>query len=550
MSPIFNARRSQFGVPVGTRPSIVSYQFAPVAGFTELPPENAPAGSFWSGENVWIRQGRLEPRGRLQRYGDNNPTTDLANGLFLYDSVSGNRYPVATSKGTVSYFNIGTRLWTTLSYVSSGTSDNPPSGGAGDLFFGTSSFLPRIDENVAVFTNGVDPVFAWGGPTSGMTFSTLTQGPIAKDVINFDNRLIAWNVAELSSLTQYVTRVAWTARGDPEDWTGEQSGFVELLTMRGAGTRLFAVGDEFVLASSKEIWLARRVGPPFIFDFSPLVQELGMPYPRAAIQTETGIYWLGGDLMIYRLAGRQVSAIGSAIHRTLHDRLVEPERCFFTWHPDLRHLSFWYTTVTGFAPNQGFTFSADAEVWTPQRFPQHRVSAGLSAQPLSSSATTWGGLVSTIESQLFTYNQLLGISELGTELFVSGSASVGNSGATTYTLGHSTSTSDDGTAVPSFVIFPLFGPEGPTRTKLINEVRLNLQANRASVLSIGLSTNGGATYVSERTLLVSAASNSSQYLSRPSAIGANVALRIRSEATGDWQLRLVTVHGQDQGRST
>jgi len=69
-------------------------------------------------------------------------------------------------------------------------------------------------------------------------------------------------------------------------------------------------------------------------------------------------------------------------------------------------------------------------------------------------------------------------------------------------------------------------------------------------LSVGLSTDGGATYVSERTLLVSAASNSSQYISRPSAVGANVALRIRSEATGDWQLRLVTVHGQDQGRST
>ena len=270
MSP----RYSRYGVPLPMPKSqFTTGRFTPTVGYTNLPDIQAPLGSLVSAQNVWVRDGRLEPRTRLARLGTNNAWNDVPNGAFPYDDIGGTKYPVVTSQDTVAYLNGDT--WSALSYVQlSAVTNQPPSGGENDLFFGTSVYLERRDLNEGIFVNGVDPAFAWAGPTEA-TYSTLTGAPIAHDVTLFDNRPVFWNIYDAASAARFVTRVQWTVRGDPEDFTGIGSGTDDLVDMRGQGTRIFATEDELVLFSTEEIWRGRKIGLPFIFEFQPLRKNVG-----------------------------------------------------------------------------------------------------------------------------------------------------------------------------------------------------------------------------------------------------------------------------------
>src|SRR5205807_6895340 len=138
-------------------------------------------------------------------------------------------------------------LWTPLTYVS-GTSAAPPSGGQNDFFFGAVTYLPRLDQNILVLTNGVDPAFA-ATPSQSTAYSTLTQSYIAKDVAAFDNRIFYWNVRYGSSASQLVQRLAWTTRGNPEqsDTSNIGPGYVDALDMTGFGTRIIPRLDSLLL---------------------------------------------------------------------------------------------------------------------------------------------------------------------------------------------------------------------------------------------------------------------------------------------------------------
>src|SRR5512135_1560330 len=404
------ARQSLFGFPVPLpRSAYTQVRFAPTLGFTDSPDLVNPPGSITSGRNVWIWANRLIPRPRLEMLGTNNILADQPTGAFAYDGVDGAFYPMLASKSTVVYLN-GT-AWAALTYVS-GTSNNPPSGGQNDLWREASVYLPRADANLAIMTNGVDPMFAWAGPSNGTGFSTLTQAPIAKDVALLQDHVVAWNVRYLSSTSQLVNRVQWSVRGDPEGWTTITSfaGFEDLLDMRGAGTRIFAQNDQLLLASDHEIWRGQFVGAPFVFQFTPFSRSLGIPFPNAAIQTQDGLYFLGSDLMVYRIDpywSAQPVAVGKAIQRSLHNMDADPGTSFFGYHADARQLTLYFTTAAGSEPMNGFTLEVDTGTWTPQLF-QHALVASFLAPTTSSAGTQWNQLVGSFAGQTLTYNQLLG----------------------------------------------------------------------------------------------------------------------------------------------
>ena len=377
--------RPRISRPRRSRSATTSTRFIPVEGFTELPDIEAPPGSITSGQNIWIRRGRLEPRWRLQQAAD-NILNDTPTGAFDYDDVGGARFPVVTSQDTVAFLDNDS--YVSLQYVS-GTSNFPPTGGLNDQYYGTSVYLPRRDLNVGVFTNGVDPLFAWGGPSDNTGFSTLTQGPIAEDVTLFANRVVALNIRELSSSSRVVQRVQWSIAGDPENWLGIGSGFEDLVDMRGEGTRIFSTEDEMVLASTEEIWRGRLIRGDFVFQFSPLNKEVGAPFGKAVIQTRAGIFWLGADSNIYHLQGAQLRQVGNDIQRTVRDTIANEKAAFFGYNDELQQLTFYYSTTPTGQPDRAFTLHLkDRAKWTPQRFGDPITHAFQLNIP--SSATTWG----------------------------------------------------------------------------------------------------------------------------------------------------------------
>lgn len=558
-------RQGQFGFPVRLPPSNYTQErVLPTKGYTDLPDITAGPPSVVSGQNFWIYQERLTPRPRLQQLGANT-LSDVPTGAFSYFDITGNSYPMLLSKGTVAFFDPATG-WTPLTYVS-GVSNRPPTGGQNDRVFGTATYLPRADTNIAVWVNGVDPAFCWGGPintgiagSEGTGYSTLTQGYIAHDVTIANNRLVYWNVGYLSTSSQLVTRAAWTAAGNPEDTTGIDAGFVDLLDMRGIGTRCFTVADQLVVATDQEIWRGTFVGPPYTYQFTPLSRTQGIPFARAAINTPEGLFWLGDDDMVYNIPPfywySKIDPVGAAVQRTLHNQSADPTTAFFGYHADAKQLTLYYTDTTGQFPTRGLTYNTLSKVWSTQHFTQNLV-LGFQATPGSagtggsSSATTWGALIGPLSSNLLTYNQLLGFSGGGPG---GGVASLleatASSAGTAYVFQHpSVQSTDDGIAVMTeATLGPMFAAI-PDRRKFFDEVRVDVQADSSSSLSIAISGDLGQTFPVETSILLSQGSTSSQYRVKSTGIsGVNHTVRIRSQ-DGNWNIPSITGRAKLEGEA-
>lgn len=530
-------RITQFGFPTRTVPERRFEELVtPTSGFTDSPPIFADPASFYSGQNVWIKNGEMFPRSRLSTVGTESLGGE-PNGFFLYDDISGGATPVVTSQDTVAYLQ--SQSFTSLTYIS-GTSNLPPTGGATDEYFGTSVYLERSDINLAIFTNGLEPLFAWEGPSITTGFSTLTQAPIATDVALFDNKLIGWNIQELSSNSRLVQRVQWSVSGDSEDWTGIGSGFEDLVDMRGVGTRIFAAEDRLILASDKEVWQGRRIGLPFIFRFSPIDKTIGMPFRRAALQTQRGIFWLNDDFNIYRVVGGRITPIGDAIKQVLRNELVAPEEAFFGFNEQQGLLTLYYTITAGTLPQRAFSLDIVEGHWTPHTFTQELALSGSAV--VSSSATTWGGLTGNLSAQNLTFNQFLGITGANEE-------AVFSSNGTPYIF-HSEATNDDGSVVEEDAYFGGLFKEDATSVKFLNEVKLDVSADSASTLSVGGSSNLGETFDEEVQLSISASSTYTQaQVNFNTLSGVNPSLRIRSDDGSRWKVARIYAKAVKKGRS-
>jgi hypothetical protein len=130
----------------------------------------------------------------------------------------------------------------------------------------------------------------YNGVSSAPIYSYLTSAPKASCVAAFDNYAIAFNVGN------FGTRVQWCQRGNASNWTGEGSGFEDLLQMRGLGMAVKGAADgRLILWSDNEIWYGVTATYPAQFTFAPLDTTCGCPYPGTIAETDLGFLFVGSD---------------------------------------------------------------------------------------------------------------------------------------------------------------------------------------------------------------------------------------------------------------
>ena len=539
-------REVPYGIPTQPPRSSVSQVRVAPTGYSDTPALLAEPGSITSGQNVWLWNG-LRCRPRLQQLGTTNPLNDVPTGGQLYNSVDGAFQPVVESKRTVSTL-IGD-TWQPLTYVS-GMSNNPPSGGQNDFWFGAITYLPRVDQNILVLVNGVDPAFA-AMPSRTTTYSTLTQGLIAHDVAAFDNRIFYWNIRYSSSASQLVQRLAWTTRGNPEEssTTNIGPGYVDVFDMVGYGTRVIPRLDGLLIATDQQVWTAQPLGDAFgTYNPQPFLRSVGMPHSRAVLNTPDGLFWLGQDLMVYHmpLAGYDVQPIGAKIQRTLHQEIGDPFAAFLGYHADARQLTLYYEESSDSFTRRGWTLNTLTGQWAPQRY-SHGLTVGFSTPIVvtsvssgssGSGAPVWDALVGSFAANAQTYNELLSGSP-----GVGGSSSAANfvevavaSAGTVYAHIHpEAQATDDGVAVHHEATLATPMATVPERNKWVERARWDFRADSASSVSVAISGNFGQTYPQELQLSVSATSVSSQIPTTWSVAGPNPTVRVRSTG-GTWEL--------------
>ncbi len=167
--------------------------------------------------------------------------------------------------------------------------------------------------DILTAVNGVDPVlYSAIGLGSMDDFQPAIQSPAARCAAVFSNFLI------VGGLSDYPNGVQWSAIDDPLSWPEPGSNEAQYAQ---SDRQIFPDGGrvqalisgmaayEGLIFCEKAIHRAQYVGPPYVFQFSPVDKSRGVIAPRSVIQAENLVYFLAED-GFYATDGSTVRNIG------------------------------------------------------------------------------------------------------------------------------------------------------------------------------------------------------------------------------------------------
>lgn len=360
------------------------------------------------------------------------------------------------------------------------------------------------------------------GVNSAPRYSYLTSAPRAFAVCAFDNYLIAWNVTEDGVVAN--TRAKWCQRGNYSNWTGEGSGFEDLLAMQGEGTAIHPMPDNrVVLFSNREIWYGVGAAYPAQFQFYPLDPDVGCYAQKTIQRCEDGLLFLGSDQALRLLpngGGKSRVVVPQVFKRLRRAMFYESILGTLTWglYDPLTKLYYLFIQTAAVQIASGIVVN----VVTGE-------SGFLSFD--GNNGPTCGVALGSVGRNAFANEGLLFANRVG---------EVSSANSVKATEGSSsvvTSTWRSGPVAPEIPNF-----------KLITEAFVNYQATSRSTLKLKYSTDGGNNYESSgRTLSLTSAPISGRVKDESYLGGESVTLEIASASTG-YELHGVDVGVQIGGR--
>lgn len=509
----------KWGYPLNIRPrsneSVLITE--PTLGIdVSQPGVDAPLGSTPNSDNYIMREGALEPRPMLSLLNANpQPLSHIA-GAYELVSVTNTRTPLASglSRWAV-YGQSGTpNSWSVLSYVSSYGLDDQPNLVAGtDYWDFAQTYYPIADQNMAIGAAGSYQTL-YVTKSDATIFSSLTGAPRAKYVASLDNYVLAFNMKDGNGT--YVQRVSWSDRGSASSWTGGLAGFEDLLSMKGAGTRIIGQDNRVLLFSDQEIWQGVEGSFPFIWTFAPYDTSRGCPYSMTIANTPLGIIFLGKDYQVYLLpkGGGSTIPIGQRLHRNIRNSIDNPWRAWSVYDDTYSQYQLYYPIKGGSGfPQRAVFLDVNAGSWAPQSFDRSAGQLSLTRGTeiyVSSSATTWGGLQAAgirWADLNMSWAQLQGTSEARAIM-------AGSSAGTLYYF-NSAATSDNGALAEYRWQSTGLGGEDPGTQKTVTGFRMEYQADSSSSLTVRFSTNLGASFGLNTRIDMPAVSGMSQSIVYP-----------------------------------
>lgn len=482
------------------------------------PGVDAPLGSTPNSDNYIFRDGALEPRPMLSlRNSTPQPLgVNAVLGVYELESTTNLRTPLAS--GTTQWAVYGQSQtpngWSVLSYVSSFGLNDPPNLAAGtDYWDFAQTYYAARDQHIAIGAAGSYQTL-YTTQSDSTVFSSLTGAPRAKYVASLDNYVMAFNVKDGNGT--YVQRALWNDRGSASSWTGGLSGFEDLLSMKGAGTRVIVQDNKYLLFSDKEVWQGVQRDYPFIWSFAPYDTSRGCPYSWTIANTPLGAMFLGKDYQVYLLpkGGGQAHPIGQRLHKTIRNLIDNPSRAWAVYDNTYGQYQLHYPIKGGSGyPQRAVFLDILSGSWAPQSFDRSGGQLSLSRGAeiyVSSSATTWGGLQAAgikWSDLNMTWAELQGTSEARSVL-------IGSSAGTLYYM-NSNATSDNGTEVECRWQSTGLGGEDPSTQKTVREFRVDYQGDSSSSLTVRFSQNMGGSFGISTQINLPAVSGLSQAITYP-----------------------------------
>ena len=448
--------QTKHGFPVGSpsKPKSIQRIFRPTLGLHSGDmPQDLPPGFTPEARNFVTEQGAITPRSGLSRFGNFSVGAPVLGADELLD-VNGNSMAVIGSALSLYHYHASNDSWSRLSYLpaSTITVNNPPSGNSTEYWQFAQIFDDSLNGYLGLASNGTNFVKFFSVNASATTFSDFTwiynidQTKAAKAISVLADRVVLFNSIS-SAGTQHPTRVMWSARGLPRDFTRlNGAGYEDLVDMRGEGTACVRQQDSLMLFTDREIWVGQPTLDDYAFRFYRISDKLGCPFPRTAVSTPFGVLFVSRDLDVYVATPQgEVQPISkledgtSRIASYLGNGLINANRSWAVYNAMKRRYELYYAhseSGQGF-PTRALYYSIDDKSWMPQRF-NHELSIGCDLKD-PGTLTTWNDLTQTFDSFDRAWDSIAAGDERRDVMPFS-------SGGTAYRL-LSTQTTDDGTAI-------------------------------------------------------------------------------------------------------
>lgn len=274
--------------------------------------------------------------------------------------------------------------------LTNGDGTNDLQGGALEPYDAAIAPIPsQIDvlymSNGNIAASPLNPeIIKWTGSGNAVA---MTAGPgSARCLATFANRLFLGHVFDTSAGAVRGNRVAWSADGDSETWSGASSGAVDLVETPDHVTRLLTLRNRLVIYKARSIFVARETGISTVpVGFELVTRDLGSLCGFSAASIGDRHFFLSDD-NVYEFDGNVARPIGNAIRRDLRSINLSQPRQIFSMI-DSRTSEYWLFVPEGSetVPTHAWIYNYAEEHWSRWEVPQ--VTAG--SRGVSGSAALW-----------------------------------------------------------------------------------------------------------------------------------------------------------------
>ena len=299
-------------------------------------------------QNMAFYRGDIRKRDGTSQYGDSPAIPDApVMGLGKMELSSGLRYLVRASTTGLQFYNEITNAWDDITVT-------PYSGTANDYF----DFANDPDDNFLIIVNGVDQVRYWTG--SGDNQLLGGNPGIAGTAAYLAPYVLLGNMIQDVPLPY---NVQWCDTGNPQIWTGGNSGAQALSDEPTALLKLKKLNEFCAAYKKNSLWLG-RTDVNDVFDFVCVKTGVGLISKNAVREVEAVHYFMGQN-DFYSWDGATLSSIGSSVRDEVFSTIDKTQtNKFFAIHVQSQtEVWFFVVTLGQTFPTQVWKYNYRWNIW-------------------------------------------------------------------------------------------------------------------------------------------------------------------------------------------
>ena len=257
-------------------------------------------------------------------------------------------------------------------------------------------YIDNYGEDI-IFANSGSPLYYWdtsastvnGIPGSGGTFSLndvvkeinssnftgASDPPTIVDsflISKRDGSCVGFGTNDLGGTTQNSLLVRWSDQNNPFDWTPTPVNTAGGQVLRVGSRIVGAVStkDEVVIFTDAAVYSMRFIGPPDVFSFSLISQNVEILSHKTAVDAASSVFFMGND-GFYVYGGGAVQPLECPVADYVYDdiNMDQANKSFAAVDSKFSEIFWFYPSKSGatngsFEANRFVCFNYENQTWT------------------------------------------------------------------------------------------------------------------------------------------------------------------------------------------